>query len=333
MKQFRVYLLLLVVLFIASCKTDVHINDKWKDITIVYGLLNQGDTAQYIRISKAFLGEGNALKMVQIPDSSLYDTAVIQVKLIELNNGMLHDSTLLYPVTEILKDSGTFYYPGQILYKTKFHLNSAYEYKLEIKNKKTGKIVSANTNLVQDFNITNPSWSASKIGFVSIGTSNFRVAWESAVNARRYEVIIRIHYSEKAANSTDTISKYVDWSLGTIKSNGLTGYEPLYLTYQGITFYTTLENAIMKKNFDPTAKRFIGKAEFIFYAGGDELNTYIEVNGPSSGILQEKPEYTNIENGIGIFSSRYYKSKSFSLNTLSLDTLRARSSRFHLNFQ
>jgi hypothetical protein len=31
------------------------------------------------------------------------------------------------------------------------------------------------------------------------------------------------------------------------------------------------------------------------------------VNEPSSGIVQEKPDYTNVENGIGLFSCRYLK--------------------------
>ncbi len=333
MKHFRVYLLLFIPLLIGSCKTDVDINAHWKDITIVYGLLNQSDTAQYIRINKAFLGEGNALQMANIADSSLYDTAVIQVKLIELNNGIARDSAMLYPVTEIQKDSGMFYYPSQILYKTKFHLNSRYGYKLEIKNKKTGKIISAQTNLVEDFDVAKPSWSSKTISFISPGLGSYKVEWTSAKNAKRYEVLIRFHYREKSEHSSDTLNKYVDWNLGSIKSDDLLGGVQMYLPYEGTTFYTNMEAAIQNKNFDPTAKRFIGKVEFIFYAAGNELNTYIEVNGPYSGILQEKPEYTNIENGIGIFSSRYYKSKSFSLSTLSLDTLRARSSRFHLNFQ
>jgi hypothetical protein len=32
----------------------------------------------------------------------------------------------------------------------------------------------------------------------------------------------------------------------------------------------------------------------------------MQVYEPSTSIVQEKPPYTNIENGIGIFSARYY---------------------------
>jgi hypothetical protein len=37
---------------------------------------------------------------------------------------------------------------------------------------------------------------------------------------------------------------------------------------------------------------------------GDDIYTYINVNEPSIGIVQKKPEFTNVVNGIGVFSSR-----------------------------
>jgi hypothetical protein len=38
--------------------------------------------------------------------------------------------------------------------------------------------------------------------------------------------------------------------------------------------------------------------------GNDDLKSYIEVNSPATGIVQERPIYTNISNGIGLFASR-----------------------------
>jgi len=39
--------------------------------------------------------------------------------------------------------------------------------------------------------------------------------------------------------------------------------------------------------------------------GTQELQTYINVNQPYSSIVQERPSYSNINNGIGLFSSRF----------------------------
>ena len=71
MKKRLVFFVFIISLF-AACSTDFNINADWQEITVVYGLLNQKETTHYIKINKAFLGEGNALTMAQIEDSSSY---------------------------------------------------------------------------------------------------------------------------------------------------------------------------------------------------------------------------------------------------------------------
>jgi hypothetical protein len=36
----------------------------------------------------------------------------------------------------------------------------------------------------------------------------------------------------------------------------------------------------------------------------EELATYLEINSPVTGVIQERPEYTNINGGLGLFASR-----------------------------
>ena len=38
--------------------------------------------------------------------------------------------------------------------------------------------------------------------------------------------------------------------------------------------------------------------------GSEDLETYINVNKPITGIVQQRPQFTNITNGVGLFSSR-----------------------------
>ena len=40
------------------------------------------------------------------------------------------------------------------------------------------------------------------------------------------------------------------------------------------------------------------------WAAADDYATYINVSQPSQGIVQEKPLFTNIDGGIGLFFSR-----------------------------
>ena len=53
-------------------------------------------------------------------------------------------------------------------------------------------------------------------------------------------------------------------------------------------------------------ERYTGKIEIKVTSAATELNLFMQVYEPSTSIVQEKPPYTNIENGIGIFSARYY---------------------------
>jgi len=66
------FIFLLPVLFINSCKTDFDIIAPYKETTVVYGLLDPDTSVQYIKINKAFLGEGDALVMAQQMDSTNY---------------------------------------------------------------------------------------------------------------------------------------------------------------------------------------------------------------------------------------------------------------------
>ncbi|MEI6749039.1 MAG: hypothetical protein WCM93_07755, partial [Bacteroidota bacterium] len=93
-----VALLVSLIVLMTSCKTDFDVISEWKDITVVYGLIDQTDTAHLIRINKAFLGPGNALHYAAIEDSSSYGNN-LEVKL----NDILFDTTTMYP-----KDSGVF---------------------------------------------------------------------------------------------------------------------------------------------------------------------------------------------------------------------------------
>jgi hypothetical protein len=55
----------------------------------------------------------------------------------------------------------------------------------------------------------------------------------------------------------------------------------------------------------------------------------MELNN-SSGIVQEKATYTNVENGIGIFSSRYNQTLHLSLDLKTVSELQKLGLKFEL---
>ena len=109
----KAFLLLSAVVFINSCKTDFDTIAPYKEVMVVYGLLNPNETTQYIRISKAYLGEGNALVMAQQGDSINY-ADVLTVTMDRVLNGNTISSTTLTRDT-ILTDDGIFS-PSAIVY-------------------------------------------------------------------------------------------------------------------------------------------------------------------------------------------------------------------------
>lgn len=303
----------------AGCKNDFDVLAPYKDITVVYGLLNQNDTAHYIKINKAYLGEGNALLFAGISDSINYGAADLTVKLEEYNNGNLTNTfPLTRTVNEIPKDPGLFAADANILYKTKATLNPDRTYKLVINNNKTGTVITSQTNLIKELTVSNPQNNQQ----VNIAGNNFpfTVNFKSSKNALVYSFTIRFNYSEINTVTNDTINKFIDWEFPNIKSSNALGGEILLTSVPPDGFFQLLGSTLSAPGANIT--RRAGLLTFIFYAGGEDLSTYLDVNGPSNSLQQEKPEYTNITNGLGIFSSRYSTTRgNILLSPVSLDSL------------
>jgi hypothetical protein len=332
----RAYLVVLVLMVMGtwmSCKTDFDINAPAKDIPVVFGLLSPNDTTHYIKITRAFIGEEDAYILAQDPSLSDYGD-VLQVRVEEYKSGNL-THTYNCVRTEITnKDTGIFYSPVQYVYSFQGVLSSEATYKLNILNNESGKEITAETNMIRNFTIAKPSYNPNNpiIGFVnSNGTyTSGEVKWSSAVNGRLYESLFRFHYKEVDLTTHDTVSKYLDWSLPSIKASLLTGGEEMLISYESEAFYRFLEARIP---VDYNKKRILGKVDFIISVGGDELSTYIDLNEPSNSIIQERPAFTNISEGVGIFSCRYTRKLTFSLSSYSVQELLTGPYTSQLGFQ
>ena len=84
MKNFTLLFLLFSVAF-SSCETDFNVNADWEEVTVVFGLLDQSQDRQYIRINKAFLGNESAYVMASVSDSLNYNPDSLEVKIEKLS--------------------------------------------------------------------------------------------------------------------------------------------------------------------------------------------------------------------------------------------------------
>jgi len=300
--------LILVITFTTGCEEEFEVTADYQDITVVYGLLDRNEDTTYLRINKAFLGEGDVMAMALIEDSSTYKTELSAV--IYKMNGSAVEATYNFDITETWdKEPGTFYNPHQILYYAPMEIEQDRRYDLVIQV--NGKEVKGSTMIVNTFSITKPGIGSDWINILY--DSDAFIEWNSAKHGRRYEITMRFHFRELWEGNPDTVTRYIDWFLGTKKSKSTDGGEEMGTSYSGDAFYAWLEDEVPYEDpamEDKVLERYSLNLEFIVAAGSEELNTYMEVNEPSSSIIQERPDYTNIENGLGIFSSRIRMTRS-----------------------
>jgi hypothetical protein len=68
--------------------------------------------------------------------------------------------------------------------------------------------------------------------------------------------------------------------------------------------------------------RFFRGIDLQLTAGSDDLATYISVSQPSNSIVQDKPFFSNVSGGAGVFASRaQYARPNLNISNNSLDSL------------
>jgi len=323
-KVFRFIFLFFIPVSFYSCETDFDVIADYREVAIVYGLLNQNDSIHYLRINKAFLGEGNALTYAKVADSSSFGSD-ISVVITEISPQGNKKDIVFDTVTLYTKQPGDFYSPGQLFYFAKAKLNADATYKLKIVNKKTLEEITSQTILIHDFSITQPKYlppphQPTTLNIRRSITSIQKFIWENAVNGKRYQFRFYFNYKELGFTG-DTVYKKIDWVFPLVNSESTSGNGESFVNYLNEDFFKLCETKIpysdqAKEN--AVAKRFASLCDLEVTAVGEEFTIYLDANGPSTGLLIEKPSYSNITNGIGLLSCRYQIQRQIALSTLSM---------------
>ncbi|HKR05493.1 MAG TPA: hypothetical protein VJY62_12735 [Bacteroidia bacterium] len=325
MKRFctAIFYILIITVF-TTCKTDFDVTAPYKETMIVYGLLNASDTIHWVRINKAFLGDGNAYTMAQQPDSINYPD-ILDVKMEQINSsGSVLKTLYLTRDSSIPKEPGTFATTPNILYRTNGNekLVQESDYRLVIYNRETGKTVTAETNVVDSIFMTTPNPYVNPPFQVNwYQGQSYIIRYNSVPEGIDYQLTIRFHYDEvNLSNQSDIQPKQIDWVLPeqlVLENNDESQH--LTQTVSKDDFYNFVKQNVSP---NPSVERRIGTLDFIFTVASNEFYTYIQVNKPPTGVNQNIPQYTNIDEGLGIFSSRlkqYFR--NFEMNPISKDSL------------
>ncbi len=325
-----------------ACTTDVELYADYKEIPVVYGLLDVSQDTNYVRINRAFSGSNdnpiNAHEVALIADSSNYP-GKLKAYLAEYVQGYggHYESTgrtlELDTITIHDKMEGTFYSPDQKVYWTKERLqvnNGENKYKYKLYVHLDNDTVTAETNLVggEGFKITTGtlSFMAEENDFTS------QIKFTLAANAVFYDMRMVFYYRE-SVNGGPMTEKQVSYSFGA-KAQSELGHDNnsniYYVSYDQNTLFHLLEEAIggdtiIDPNHPNVVRYFDPKPMKVFMsAGGDELYTYIQVN-QQTGYSQSIPDYTNVIGGYGVFSSRINLTKDMAISSSAQRDLYAKS--------
>lgn len=321
-KLFYALIIIALMLIFNSCNTDVDIYNEGEETTIVYGYLDVDADTNYLKITKSFVG--NVIESGPNYSMSNYDYK-LNVRLIGKYADMPNViSTEILDTCYVHKpyDPNAIFYSGvdQVLYYTTRKLLENETYTLIIE-RNDGEVIKSRVETINGSTLMVPYLN---ISFKSAATN--QIKWKSNNLMKRaayYEVVGYFHYSQLNPGETDTVDYTVKWFLGSGTGDQLWNSSEyrLFVNYTPKNFYSQLEADDNLTNNSPNwVQRFVKGFEIVITATGDELYDYMLIQN-STGAIQDTPEYTNIENGMGIFSSRSQYSKMLNIHEQSIDDL------------
>ncbi len=316
----HILLVLLGSVLLVSCKVDFDPNADWEETMIVYGILDQDSDTTFLRIQKCFVGTGNYIEFAKEKDSIYYKEAELEVELYSYypwdtlgwDKAKAHRKYEFTYTESYQKPEGDFYSEISPIYYsvTKDKLSAGdpanpFVYRLEILNKTTGNMVSASTYLVADFKVTKPS--GSQLGFPSVNNQAIMTAgWTTrsynskGKTAKVFQPSLRFYYLEEGE------TRHVDINYGVVHNPFSDRETDVEMTYKMHADHFLYELETQLRERGNKSRSFIyGKNMFELYifAGSEELYEYILNNQPLNSLV-ERPIYTNINNGVGIFGAR-----------------------------
>ena len=333
MKKTLFFILTAFVLTTLSCSNDFEVATDWKDIPVVYGLLNLQDPTHYLRVEKAFLDpDANAETIARIPDSLYYENALVQLE--RVSNGQVFNlSRVDGNLVGLQRDSGVFAGAPNWLYKidsSQIKLKEGESIRLRIDRGNGLQEVSSETLILKPSALKSPAPTGGTFRF-DYGKET-KITWVASPDAKIFDVKLVINYTEyEIANPANKWNRKIDWNWYRGYRN-LDGSTTLSVVKDGVEFYEVLRNNVPVNS---ALKRVLSGIDIIIIGGGESLEKYINVGLANTGITgsQELPSYSNLSEGRGIFSSiTKLESKGLLLNPSSWDSLRVGVITKDLNF-
>lgn len=309
MKRGSVFLCLAAVIALNACSTDIDLYADYKEVPVVYGILDARADTNFVKITRAFYVQGDAYQIATNPDSSNYP-GKLDVRLVEYCNGDSIREIILDTIIVHSKELGIFYAPDQKLYYTAEPLcmndrNHNYSYRL--KAVLPERTLNTTADLVGNINFNTQSLGVnfSKEYF---GTRR-PFLFHPAINADFYQASMAFTFLEQRTPDGDSVPRTMIWNLGYWDEYDLSTHmeDNCYVFYyRPETFYEMLRDFIGGDTTDINVQRYITDYPVVvtIAAGGKKLRQYIYNNDASASFHPGDNEFSLIAGGYGVFSSR-----------------------------
>ncbi len=343
------------IFLFSSCENELKTTGEFKEIPVVYGLLNWQDSAQYIRIERAFLDDKIGATVLAANADNLYfkDAEVHLLKVNNANNQIAQDIVLQkvdgtqegYP-----RATGIFANTPNFLYKTKETLDTSsyitntgngsirtdkYRYRLTILNKESGKTYTAETRLIPEFFLSLPQAGSTTQSWIAEVSAPKYKTFEVTVaprNSSSFDMDLHFQYTEKNLNTGAYENKNFVWKLAR-NLHPVEGKVSIKIDH--VQLYNTLNTYIPVKGNEIVRCGRSLRYNVYVYAAGAAYSNYKETITENTGVSSSDiiPQYTNITDGRGFFSSRcLYKSDAFLFNPTTIDSIAGSYRTAKLNF-
>ena len=335
MKKFISLGLITIIGFLTSCSNDFELTADWEDIPIVYGFISRSDDIHYIRIEKAFLDpEKSAIEIAQIADSLYYDNLLVQIERIDKEGEIITLQQADGSDEGLVRKEGVFATKPNTLYKFELaddnKLEGGERIRLMINRADTKPLVTAETTVLE-----NTEFVQGRPGNPMNFEYNrpFRFGWQTGEFAYLFDLKMFIHIEESDPDDPSVfIPKTLTWVLKrNIERDG--DSPRVQHNINGEEFYQFLQNSL-----DETAsiKRVMKSIDVQVSAGGIELLEFLRITQANTGITSSQviPSYTNISEGLGLFTSRNVTVlEDLGISSMTRDSLTDGIFTKNLNFQ
>lgn len=301
--------MLLAVISSCNKEKDFNIYTNADPTMIVYGFLNPESDTNFLKITKSF--NGDATIGTQDYELNNYDYKLY----VRLINRKHQNDSIAFDTTSVYKpwDSTSPFYSGrrQLVYFTDEKLIAGDEYDLYVRDR-SGNEVTTRVKLVSDINIAWPY--AQNISF--LGSYNSEIRWSrknpSQPWAPYYEITGYFNYRQLNPGDNDTTDHSMKWYFGNGTPESLhMDNSYLHIYYTPETFFNLmLADDNIKNNSPAGVQRWYEDFTIVVSAAGEELYNYTIISS-SESVIQDSPEYTNIEGGLGLVSSKINVDRSY----------------------